>query len=251
MPNDLHPQQDGAAMRRRAFLTLLAGSGAAAAFAAFAPELKISPKFAFAATPAATQQAAASVAPDAALKELVDGNQRYSAAKLQHPDQTEGRRVEVAQGQHPFALILSCSDSRVPPEIVFDQGLGDLFVIRTAGNISDDIVLGSIEFGVEELGISLIMVLGHERCGAVTAAVNGEHVPGHIEAVVKAIQPAVEKVKDQSGDKVDNAVKANALMVAEQLQKSEPILAEKVKAGKLKIVAARYDLDSGLVEMLS
>ncbi len=236
-----------ARVSRRNFLTLLASSGTAAALSAYLPSAARA-----ASTPGLTGSPLnTTLTPKEALQRLIDGNKRYVDLKVQRPDQTADRRTEVAKGQSPFALILSCSDSRVPPEILFDQGLGDLFVMRTAGNVTDDIVLGSIEFGVEELGIPLLVVLGHERCGAVTAAVNGDHVPGHISAIVEAIQPAVDKVKGQSGDAVDNAVRANALMVAEQLAAAGPILSESVKAGKLMVVAARYDLDTGTVEILS
>lgn len=126
---------------------------------------------------------------DEALARLMEGNARYVSAKLNHPDQTLQRRAEVASGQHPFAIILTCADSRVPPELLFDQGLGDLFVVRVAGNIVDDDILGSIEYGVGELATPLVMVLGHERCGAVKATVEsveqGGEVPGHIGAWFK------------------------------------------------------------------
>jgi carbonic anhydrase len=161
----------------------------------------------------------------------------------------EARRA-VAKGQTPFAIIVGCSDSRVGPEIVFDQGLGDIFVVRTAGEVVDATALGSIEYAVEHLGSSLIVVLGHERCGAVSAAVARAKEPGHIAAVLKAIEPAVEQTKGKPGDPVENAVRAQAVDVAKQLQDAKPILAERVHSGKLKIVAARYVLDSGKVEFL-
>ncbi|HEY4484757.1 MAG TPA: carbonic anhydrase, partial [Nitrospiria bacterium] len=122
--------------------------------------------------------------PDKALTMLMEGNARYVEGKMLHPNQAADRMGELAKGQHPFAVILGCADSRVPPEIVFDQGLGDLFVLRVAGNIADDAVIGSIEYAVEHLGTTLVFVLGHERCGAVSAAVEvvtkGAKVPGHI-----------------------------------------------------------------------
>lgn len=182
---------------------------------------------------------------------MKDGNQRYVANKTVDPNQTEGRRVEVAQGQHPFATILGCVDSRVPPEIVFDRGLGDLFVIRTAGQVLDKAVIGSIEFGAAELGIPLLMVLGHEKCGAVKATIEAlemqAEAEGSIDFLVEGIAPAVEKVKGQSGDLLDNAVRANIENVVSQLKES-PILAEALAAGKIQIVGGRYDLDSGIVE---
>jgi len=185
-----------------------------------------------------------------ARQKLLDGNRRYVEAKRSHPNQTAERRTEVAKGQHPFAAIVSCSDSRVPPEVVFDQGLGDLFVIRLAGNILDDAALGSLEYAVEHLGVKYILVLGHERCGAVDATVKGGEAPGHIGSVVKAIQPAVSKVKGEPGDLLDNAVRVNVVMVVEQLKSSGPILAEHVKKGNLAIEGGRYDLYDGVVALL-
>lgn len=197
----------------------------------------------------AAAKEATRITSDQALATLMAGNKQYASAKLTHPNQTPERRTELVKGQHPFAVILSCSDSRVPPEVIFDQGLGDLFVVRVAGNVVDDIALGSIEYAAEHLGTPLIVVLGHEKCGAITATVEGGKAPGHIDAVVRALKPAVEKVKDQPGDKVENAAKANIGLVVEQLKTSRPILAELVKNGKLKIVGARYDLDTGLVDI--
>jgi carbonic anhydrase len=191
-----------------------------------------------------------SAANDSPRQKLLDGNQRYVAAKLSHPDQTHARLEELAQGQHPFAVILSCSDSRVPPEIVFDQGLGDLFVIRVAGNIVDNDALGSIEYAVEHLGVKYIMVLGHERCGAVDATVKGGHAPGHIASLVKAIAPAVNQVKHEPGDLLDNAVRANVAMVVKKLQSTPPILKEEYEKKELVIEGARYDLDDGSVTMV-
>ncbi|MEW5802196.1 MAG: carbonic anhydrase [bacterium] len=198
---------------------------------------------------AAAKEAASGVNGNQALEALMAGNKRYTAVKNTYPNQTAERRAELVKGQKPFAIILSCSDSRVPPEIIFDQGLGDLFVIRVAGNVVDDIALGSIEYAAEHLGTPLIMVLGHEKCGAVTATVEGGEAPGHIGSFTKAIKPAVEKAKDQPGDKVDNTVKANVELIVEQLKVSKPILSELVKEGRLKIVGARYDLDTGAVDI--
>ena len=187
---------------------------------------------------------------ESALQKLLDGNKRYVEAKLSHPDQTAERRAEVAKGQHPFAVIVSCSDSRVPPEIIFDQGLGDLFVIRLAGNILDDAALGSLEYAVEHLGVRHIMVLGHERCGAVDATLKGGEAPGHIGSLVNAIRPAVEKAKNQPGDVLDNAVRTNVTMVVQQLKSSGPILEDLFKKGALTIDGARYDLEDGVVSIL-
>jgi carbonic anhydrase len=193
------------------------------------------------------------VSPDQALKRLMRGNARFVSGHLAHagPEEIAEARGAVAKGQNPFAIIVGCSDSRVGPEIVFDQGVGDLFVVRTAGEVVDAAALGSIEYAVEHLGSPLIVVLGHERCGAVSAAVAGAKEPGHIAVVLRAIEPAVKQTKGKPGDPVENAVRAQALDVARQLQTAEPILAERVQSGKLKIVAARYDLDTGKVELLS
>ncbi len=188
---------------------------------------------------------------DLALQALIEGNQRYVAQKLAHPNQTTARLTEIAGEQAPFAAVLGCADSRVPPEIVFDRGLGDLFVVRVAGNIADDIAIGSLEFAVAELNIPLIVVLGHERCGAVTATVNGGVATGHIASLVHAIQPAVERSRSQEGDPVENAIVANVQIVVENLKNTGPILAEYVSSGKLKIVGGRYDLDTGLVELVA
>ncbi len=189
--------------------------------------------------------------PDKALARLMQGNQRYVAHKEKHPDSSIARRKELVAGQHPFAVILGCSDSRVPPEMVFDQGLGGLFVIRDAGNVVDDEVLGSIEYAVEHVGTHLVVVLGHEKCGAVSAAVAGGEAPGHISAVVRSIQPAVDEARNEPGDKVHNCVVANARRVAKQIRESEPILKEAVEKGKLKVVAADYDVATGKVTILS
>jgi carbonic anhydrase len=193
------------------------------------------------------------VGPDEALKRLLQGNARFVSGHLTHagPEQIAEARGAVAKSQNPIAVIVGCSDSRVGPELVFDQGLGDLFVVRTAGEVVDSAALGSIEYAVEHLGSPLIVVLGHERCGAVAAAVAGAKEPGHIAAVLKAIEPAVKQTKGKPGDPVENAVRAQALDVAKQLQDAKPILAERVQSGKLKVVAARYDLDSGKIEMLT
>jgi carbonic anhydrase len=191
--------------------------------------------------------------PDAALRRLLTGNRRYVRQKAAHPRQGARRRHALASGQHPFATIFSCVDSRVPPEIVFDQGLGDLFVIRTAGEVVDNAVLGSIEFGTEELAIPLILVLGHEKCGAVSATIDAIESnttpPPHIDYLVEGIRPAVEQTKGKPGDHLDNAVRKNAQLVAGALGK-DTIIADAVHEGKTKVVAARYDLDTGRVSLL-
>ncbi|MEH2415094.1 carbonic anhydrase [Nostoc sp.] len=191
-----------------------------------------------------------SLNPDAALQKLMEGNHRFVNHQPQYPDQTALRLQEVAQAQHPFATILSCADSRVPAEIVFDQGIGDIFDVRIAGNIATHEAIGSIEYAVVLLGSPLLMVMGHERCGAVTAAVQNESLLGDISTFVKAIKPALEKVKNQPGDAVENAVVANVQYQIERLKRS-PLLTEQVRSGKLKIVGGRYDLDTGRVTIIT
>jgi carbonic anhydrase len=201
-------------------------------------------------TGAFAQEPAAALAADRAIARLMAGNQRYIQHKEQHPDQSLGRRKELRAGQHPFAVILGCADSRVSPEILFDEGLGDLFVVRVAGNIVDDAILGSIEYAVEHLGTRLIMVLGHEKCGAVSAAVAGGIAPGHISALVAAIQPSVDASSKEPGDKIHNCVVANARRVARQVRESEPVLKDAVEKHGVRVVSADYALDTGRVNLL-
>jgi carbonic anhydrase len=190
------------------------------------------------------------ITPDKALQELLDGNDRFVKTKRRNPNQTYSRLVEVSKGQKPFASILGCADSRVPSEIVFDQGLGDLFVCRIAGNIATTQQIGSLEFGSLVLGTKVIMVMGHERCGAVDAAIKGAEVPGQIGSLLEAIKPSVESSKEQSGDKLENACKANILAQVNKL-KSSAVLAELIKTEKLKIVGGYYDLDTGRISVVS
>jgi carbonic anhydrase len=187
---------------------------------------------------------------DEALKRLTEGNKRYVVGKFIRPHQTSVRRAELIDGQHPFAIVLGCSDSRIPVELVFDQGVGDLFVVRVAGNIADDVALGSIEYAAAHLHVPLAVVMGHGSCGAVAATASGGELEGHLPAIATAIRPAVDKVKTQQGDLVNNAARANAVMVAEKLKSSKPVLSELVRSGKLTIVAAFYDIKSGKVEFI-
>lgn len=201
-------------------------------------------------TMAWAQHAANAVPADQALVKLRQGNQRYAGNKEEHPDETLGRRRELQAGQHPFAVILGCADSRVPPELIFDQGLGDLFVIRVAGNIAADDDLGSIQYAVEHLHTKLIVVLGHEKCGAVTAAVEGANEPGPLKTVISAIEPSVQEAKNLRGDKIHNCVLANARRIARRIRESEPALKELIQKEGVKVVAADYALDSGVVTFL-
>lgn len=211
----------------------------------------------------ANSGSAPAVSADEALQKLMDGNKHYVEGQMTACKQSDApARAALATSQKPYAIILSCSDSRVPPEIIFDKGLGELFVIRVAGNVPDPIVLGSIEYAAEHLGTPLIMVLGHERCGAVTATVNAKGKPeGNIGAIVKAINPAVKaaikecdackgikKCKEtKNAELVECAIAMNMKMVAASLTKKSSVLKHLADQGKLKIVTAKYDLDDGTV----
>ena len=185
-----------------------------------------------------------------ALQTLIEGNKRFAAMNGTHPNQGKERRDEVKGGQKPFAVIVGCSDSRIPPEILFDQGIGDIFVIRLAGNVVDDTALGSIEYAVDHLGTRLVVVLGHAKCGAVTAATQGGEAHGHIGSIVQLIIPAVEQARAKSGDLVDNSIKENARLVAATIASSKPILSKMVEDGKIAVLPAYYDIDTGMVELL-
>jgi carbonic anhydrase len=232
-------------------------------------------QFAQAADPAHPDQPI--VPPAEAISQLKEGNARYTSGKPQPDDSSEERafmarnsyenvgmtflgmtadqvakrRAELANSQHPVATIVSCSDSRVPPEIVFDQGLGDLFIVRVAGNVINDEGLGSIEYSVDHLGVRLVLVLGHQSCGAVkaardTIAAKGK-APGHIEALVTAIKPAVEAT---AKDDLDTTIKANVKHVAQAIRSSTPILRAKVDSGEIKVIGGYYSLDTGAVTFL-
>jgi len=200
--------------------------------------------------PGIGQRAETAVTADSALAELKAGNEHHARHQYSHPHETAARQRELTGGQHPHAQILSCADSRVPPEIVFDQGLGDLFVVRVAGNVATDTEIGSLEYGAEHLHIPLLVVLGHESCGAVTAAVQGGPPEGHIAALVDLIKPAVDKTRGLPGDPVANAVRTNVELVVKQLRSSTPLLSELVAHGKLKIVGGVYSLQTGRVTWL-
>src|SRR5437773_8503951 len=193
----------------------------------------------------AAEHPVASVSADAALAKLKEGNLRFASSEVSQSKPTAARRAETAQEQHPFAIVLGCADSRTAPEIVFDQNIGDLFVVRTAGNLVDDHALGTIEYGVAHLGARLIVVLGHERCGAVKAALASDHAPGHIDSLVRDIQPAVRAAKGKPGDALDATIIENARQVAAQI-KAKAELGELAK--EVQILSAIYDLDTGKVE---
>jgi len=188
---------------------------------------------------------AASVPADAALAKLKEGNLRFATSEVSKGKPTAARRADTAQAQHTFAIIVGCADSRAAPELVFDQNLGDLFVVRTAGNLVNDHALGSIEYAVTVLGARLIVVLGHERCGAVKAALASDHAPGHIDSLVRDIQPAVIAAKGKPGDALDATITENARQVAAQI-KAKAALGDLAK--EVRIVSAVYDLDTGKIE---
>jgi carbonic anhydrase len=188
-----------------------------------------------------------------ALGELAAGNRRWRTFREQHPDETPAVRQSLTTGQRPFALVLGCIDSRVPPELVFDQGLGDLMTVRSAGQVLDEAVLGSLAYGVLELGIPLLMVLGHQSCGAVKATVqadeSGEELPAHIQYLADRISPAIDRGKE--GDaRIDATIDANIRLIRSQLS-AEPDLAAKVDSGALAIVGARYELTTQRVHRIS
>ena len=190
-----------------------------------------------------------SVSTEEAMHQLKIGNQRFVEGKSIKPRQNFERLKEVTAGQNPFATIVGCSDSRVPNEIIFDQGLGDLFIVRTAGQVSTYASWGSIEFAEEVLGTKLIVVLGHTQCGAVNAAVNLPEVPGHIVTLINAIKPAVEKARSTSHTNLlDGAIRENIIMQVNQLKGLEPVLAKRMREGSIKIIGALYDLKTGKVE---
>jgi carbonic anhydrase len=188
-----------------------------------------------------------SVLPEVAQKMLIDGNSRFISEKYAPRDLGQTRRSELEKGQHPFAVIISCSDSRVPPELIFDQGLGNLFVVRVAGNVLDSIELGSIEYAVEHLGAKLIVVLGHEKCGAVKATVDGGDLPPNIKAIADKIQPAVVAAKAaNSKDIYETATDGNIENMVSVI-KTDSIIQH---IGNVKVVGAKYHIDSGVVEYL-
>jgi carbonic anhydrase len=186
-----------------------------------------------------------------ALEILLAGNKRFVAGTLEHPNHCEDSRKGLVSGQDPFAVILACADSRVPPVDVFDQGLGDLFVVRVAGNIINDQILGSIEYAVSHLHTPLVMVMGHSSCGAVNAVAQGVKLLGHIASLTPPIDAALKKAKGLEGCWMDNATKELALTTAKKIAESEPIIADLVKEGKVMVVATYYNLDSGEVSLLT
>jgi carbonic anhydrase len=185
---------------------------------------------------------------EGALQKLLDGNGRFVSQRRLYPDQSLERVLAVAKSQQPFAALLSCADSRVSPEILFDTGIGDLFDVRVAGNLVTPETLGSLEYAVVVLKTNLIMVLGHDRCGAVTAAVARETLPGAIGSLIEAIAPGIVGLR--GGDLLEQAVVANIRYQVGLIRARSPLLAERLNSGALRLVGARYDLDTGRVTVL-
>jgi carbonic anhydrase len=193
--------------------------------------------------------------PGEANASLVAGNARFARGSTVHPRQDAKRLLETAGGQHPFVTVLSCSDSRVPPEIVFDTGIGDLFSVRVAGNVADTDEMGSVEYGVDHLGTPLLVVLGHTKCGAVTAVATGATVHGHIPSLVAEIGPAVAAARTKmpgvsDADLVPEAIRANVFESMATLLRDSDAVRERVESGKVQMVGAVYDLTAGTVEWL-
>lgn len=190
---------------------------------------------------------------DDSIGKLLDGNKRFMTGEHAKKDIGESRRQELTKGQHPFAIVLSCADSRVPTELIFDQGLGDIFVVRVAGNVVEPTTLGSIEYGAEHLNAPLLVILGHEKCGAVKATLEAKGKPeGNIGAILKKIMPAVntaKKANKGTEDTLDIAIKENVKNTYKEVMKSK-IISELVHEGKLKIVGAEYYLGTGKVEII-
>ncbi len=197
--------------------------------------------------PLAAARAQTSLTPEAALQQLIDGNGRFAGGRMtSFNEDLSVLRARTVDKQEPFAAVLSCADSRVPVELIFDQSIGRIFVTRVAGNIATSAVIGSLEYGTAVLGTKAIMVLGHADCGAVHAAIKGEEVPGQISTLYPYIRPAV----DQAGPDLTAAIKANAKIQAALLRQASPVLAAQLKQNQLKIVAGYYDLSSGKVTLL-
>ncbi len=184
-----------------------------------------------------------------AVSLLKEGNIRYSENKMIHPSQDLNRMLEVAKGQNPFAVILTCSDSRVVPEFIFDRGVGDLFVIRNAGNIVDSTVLGTIEYAIEHLHVPLVVVLGHSSCGAVTAAHKGDICEGYLNSILKEIDPVIDR-NTEGKFALDNSIKNNIDNCVGKIKTSDPVISKFVSEDKVRILGAHYDLSNGEVEFI-
>ena len=206
--------------------------------------------------PLAASSAGPGISADEAARILKEGNGHYVDGKPRHPHQDRERRALTAgQGQHPLAAILACSDSRVPPEIIFDQGIGDIFVIRVAGNVAATDEIGSIEYTVDHLGTPLVVVLGHSQCGAVTAVLDDAKLPPNIAALVEPIRPAVAKAREDNPEAAKDvllnaAIKDNVWQAIADMLGASPIIRDKVRDGQVRVVGALYEIDSGQVQWL-
>lgn len=196
--------------------------------------------------------------PDAVLARLIEGNKRFVSGESTRLGRTPQDFATDAKGQAPLAAIVGCADSRVPPELVFDQNVGELFVVRVAGNVvsgAGPIVKGSIEYAVAELGVRLIMVLGHSQCGAVEAAIahidGSDSLPGSIGGLVDLVRPAVLAAKGKPGDKLNNVIRANVERCVARVKGTDPILSKLVDKGELKVVGGVYELSTGKVEIVA
>lgn len=186
-----------------------------------------------------------------ALEKLIKGNERFVELELKHPDSDKKRRKEMLKGQHPFVVILSCSDSRVPPELIFDQGLGDIFEIRNAGNVLDEHVIGSIEYAVMHCGVKLIVIMGHQDCGAIAATLSGVSETQYIKSLEDSIQPAVDDCKKKGIEiNSDNVVKAHVMQDINELMSQDTELVRYMQENNVQIVPAYYHLDTGKVDFL-
>lgn len=184
---------------------------------------------------------------DVAVVKLLEGNKRFIEEKYSNANINSDYRKELIKGQHPFAIVVTCSDSRVAPELLFDQGLGDLFVIRTAGEVVDKFELGSIEYAIEHLGVKLVVILGHESCGAVEAVVKGGEAEGNIAYLIEEIKPAVDMAKKQKGNIMDNAIVNNVNLIIEKINKNSKIIREEKE---VKVLGAVYSLTNNKVEFV-
>ena len=185
------------------------------------------------------------------LKVLLDGNKRFYSGKMNHQNQSPERIKETSKGQNPIAAIIGCSDSRIVPEILFDQGIGDLFTIRVAGNTVGNVCIGSVEYAAEHLEVPIVLVLGHTHCGVFKAATQGDDVHHHLGSLVNTAKKAVSLAKDKKGCLLDNAIRENIHILADKLEHSSPTIKRLVSEKKLSIIGAIYDIETGKVELLN
>lgn len=214
--------------------------------------LSIIASFSFMLYSCASEHATSGLSAEESLAKLKEGNKRFVEMKQQHPDESIERRQEMKYGQHPFAAILSCSDSRVPLELIFDQGLGDLFEIKNAGNVLDEHVIGSIEYAVMHAGVKLVVIMGHQDCGAVAATLSGEYDTKFIKSLEDSIQPAIKKCKkDKLEVNSDNVVRKHVAQDIEELMSQDTELVNYMKKHNVKLVPAYYSIETGKVEFLN